>query len=53
MIRPAEPRSLLNAERRGTELKELRDSGHTQVLVVGAGITGVGVTSTPPVAAWT
>jgi glycerol-3-phosphate dehydrogenase len=43
VIRPAEPRSLLNAERRSTELKELRDSGHTQVLVVGGGITGVGV----------
>jgi glycerol-3-phosphate dehydrogenase len=43
VIRPAEPRSLLNAERRTTELKELRDTGRTQVLVVGAGITGVGV----------
>ncbi|TXH40256.1 MAG: glycerol-3-phosphate dehydrogenase/oxidase [Actinobacteria bacterium] len=43
MIRPAEPRSLLNAERRSTELRELRSKGRTQVLVVGAGITGVGV----------
>ena len=43
MIRPAEPRSLLNAERRTSELQELRTTGHTQLLVVGGGITGVGV----------
>jgi glycerol-3-phosphate dehydrogenase len=43
MIRPGEPSSLLNAQRRATELTRLRERGSTQVLVVGGGITGVGV----------
>ncbi len=43
MIRPAEPSSLLNATRRESELHRLRARGHAQVLVVGGGITGVGV----------
>ncbi len=43
MIRPGDPSSLLNAERRAAELRALRADGHTQVLVIGGGITGVGV----------
>jgi len=43
VIRPGEPSSLLNAPRRESELHRLRARGHTQVLVVGGGITGVGV----------
>lgn len=43
MIRPGDPSSLLNAERRQRELRDLRRSGGTEVLVVGGGITGVGV----------
>jgi glycerol-3-phosphate dehydrogenase len=43
MIRPGDPSSLLNADRRRRELHALRTSAHTQVLVVGGGITGVGV----------
>lgn len=43
MIRPGDPSSLLNAERRATDLKRLRERGTTQVLVVGGGITGAGV----------
>ncbi len=43
MIRPGDPSSLLNAQRRDRELTALRRTGHTQVLVVGGGITGVGV----------
>ncbi len=43
MIRPGDPSSLLNADRRQRELRDLRRSGSTEVLVVGGGITGVGV----------
>jgi len=43
VIRPGEPSSLLNAGRRESELHRLRSRGHTEVLVVGGGITGVGV----------
>lgn len=43
MIRPGDPSSLLNAGRRAEELQRLRERGHTEVLVVGGGITGVGV----------
>ncbi len=43
MIRPGDPRSMLNATRRTSELAELRRRGTTEVLVVGGGITGVGV----------
>lgn len=43
MIRPGDPSSLLNAQRRQRELRALRESGSTGVLVVGGGITGVGV----------
>lgn len=43
MIRPADPGSLLNAPRRSAELAQLRERAATQVLVIGGGITGVGV----------
>ena len=43
MIRPGDPSSLLNAGRRTAALQRLRQSRHTEVLVVGGGITGVGV----------
>ena len=43
MIRPGDPSSLLNADRRSAGLRRLRDAGATEVLVVGGGITGVGV----------
>ncbi len=43
MIRPGDSSSLLNAGRRTTALQQLRSAGHTEVLVVGGGITGVGV----------
>ncbi len=43
MIRPGDPSSLLNAGRRAADLRRLRDAGHTEVLVVGGGITGAGV----------
>ena len=43
MIRAGEPSSLLNAARRSRELTALRERGATQLLVVGGGITGVGV----------
>ena len=43
MIRPGDPSSMLNATRRGSERRALRERAHTEVLVVGGGITGVGV----------
>ena len=43
MIRPGDPSSLLNADRRQRELRDLRRSRATELLVVGGGITGVGV----------
>ena len=43
MIRPGDPSSMLNAQRRTEELTALRQKGHTEVLVIGGGITGVGV----------
>lgn len=43
MIRPGDPSSLLNADRRQRELADLRRRAATEVLVVGGGITGVGV----------
>ena len=43
MIRPGDPSSMLNAQRRSRELSALRRAGATQVLVIGGGITGVGV----------
>ena len=43
MIRAGEPSSQLNAARRSRELTALRERGATQLLVVGGGITGVGV----------
>lgn len=43
MIRPGDPSSMLNAGRRSRELAALRAQRSTQVLVVGGGITGVGV----------
>ncbi len=43
MIRPGDPSSMLNAPRRTEELTALRQKGHTEVLVIGGGITGVGV----------
>ena len=43
MIAPGDPSSMLNAGRRARELAQLRETRHTQVLVVGGGITGVGV----------
>lgn len=43
MIRPGDPSSMLNADRRRRELAALRRAGTTQVLVIGGGITGAGV----------
>lgn len=43
MIRPGDPSSLLNATRRERDLRALRHRGSTELLVVGGGITGVGV----------
>lgn len=43
MIRPGDPSSLLNAQRRSDDLRRLRERGTTEVLVVGGGITGAGV----------
>lgn len=43
MIPAGEPSSMLNARRRAHELAGLRSEGHTQLLVVGGGITGAGV----------
>lgn len=43
MIRPGDPSSMLNADRRVRELRDLRRTATTEVLVVGGGITGVGV----------
>lgn len=43
MIRPGDPTSMLNAARRERELTALRQAGATEVLVIGGGITGVGV----------
>ncbi len=43
MIRPGDPSSMLNAARRDRERQALRERASTEVLVVGGGITGVGV----------
>jgi glycerol-3-phosphate dehydrogenase len=43
VIRPGDPSSLLNASRRAAELGRLRTDRATEVLVVGGGITGVGI----------
>jgi glycerol-3-phosphate dehydrogenase len=43
MIAPADPRSLLDAARRGRDLEALAAGRVVDVLVVGGGITGVGV----------
>jgi glycerol-3-phosphate dehydrogenase len=43
MIRPGDPRSLLDAPRREIELAALRSEGATEILVVGGGITGAGI----------
>ena len=41
--RPGDPSTRLNTERRDRELRQLAEAGSVDVLIVGAGVTGLGV----------